>query len=149
MSDLLLNLKTTLDNLGRTVRTRAPESQDPMDKATHEYNIAGYIRNYGEKRYELAKDALLRHLNPATMLKIEEKKQSVKKTGVSANMELVDTQFFRVMGEVKIGASYLDIDGLKADLEGKLGMQDTAALIIKHTKRRAPNLTVKVTEVPG
>src|SRR5690554_5000163 len=107
MSALTDNLKTTLDNLGTTVRTRLL-SNNPLDLDAHEFVLSQFIRSYGDKRYNKAKKKLVSTLGKDVAERIKQAKDSVAKKEVTATIDLAEGEHYSVNALVNLGASFLD-----------------------------------------
>lgn len=129
------------------LRATAPEkSQDPLDGAAHEYNVAAFIASYGDARKKKAKDGLVRALGEQGASLLRSTKDGVADSEISENVELGVSKFHSVTAQVKIGASYLDIDGLRVELMKKMNSLEVDALFERHMRRRDPSVTYIIGE---
>lgn len=146
MSMLKAKIASALAKIG-TVNGTAPEaSQDPFDAVAHEYNVAGTLRSISEKRYDLAKVELVKSLSGGAKLKLGSTVTVVGKSEVSDTIKLIDAQNHSLSAQVKIGASYLDVDALRVELKKTMTTEQVDKLFEKHTKRRNPSVTYIVSE---
>lgn len=145
-SDLKATIVATFDLMGVDGKTKAPQSQDPIDQAAHEFCVASIGRSYWDKRHANAKDALVKSFDVAASKALEAVTNSVAVSETSTNVSLLSAQFYDVTAMVKIGASYLDTASLKVELMKLLGTVEADALFQRHTKRRNPSVTYIVSE---
>lgn len=146
---LKASLNSILEKLGRDGPTAPRPSQDNVDAAAHEYNVAAFISSYGDKRKDLAKKALVSALGPATAQKLVDEQESVANNEISNTIELAVAAHHSVSAQVKIGATYLDTQSLKVELMKKMKAVEVDALFERHTKRRTPSVTYVVSESDG
>ncbi len=147
MSMLKAKVNAALEKIGTTNGTAAKPSQDPADKAAHEYNVASQMASYADKRKDNAKKALLDVLSEAASAKLEAAKKQVIKTEVSDKVTIIDSEHHVVVAAVNNGASFLDVDSLKVALLKKMTSDEVNALFEANTKRRAPSVTYGVSEL--
>lgn len=121
----------------------APPSQDALDGAIYDYYVASTLSSMIDKRKEVAKKALLSTLAESATAELEAVKQSVAASELSDDVDLGAGQHFSVSAQVKIGASYLDVDSLRVELKKTMPTDKVDALFARHTKRRAPSVTLK------
>ena len=138
----LTRLTNSLDRIGHANST----SQDPADNAAHEFSVAGFLRNYAEKRYDKAKSDLVNVIGDVGIAKLDESKKLVKKLGVTSNVVVALAQLHVINAQIKRGASFLDETALMAELVDLLGQETTSKLFTKHRKQRDPSVTFIITE---
>lgn len=143
MELLVDKLKTTLDGLGSTERTKPMNSNNPNDAILHEFRVAQYLRTYGEKRYEKAKKALKKTLSERLTDAIQDAMSKVIKLSNPKTVALLDAEHHHLSALVNPGASYLDSEGLKLALKLKYmdDQDEIEKLFVKHTKRYSPTTT--------
>lgn len=147
LEQLGADLKLTPKELETVYRSVQPEpSQDTLDGAAHEYNVSAFIASYGEARKKKAKDRLYKALGEPGRALLDKTSAEVKANELSDTIELGVAQNHSVSAQVKIGATYLDVDGLKVDLMKKMKTIEVEALIERHTRRRDPSVTLVVGE---
>ncbi len=141
MSMLKAKVAQALEKIGTTNGTAPKQSQDPMDKLAHEYNVASQMSSYAEKRKELAKDALVKALSPDEAQRLDKARAGVRKTEVGDTITVVHAANHTVSAQIKNGPTFLDTKALTVDLMKMLGSDEAEKLIDKHTKRRDPSVT--------
>jgi len=150
----LLNdkLTVTLNNLGRTERTKPLESNNPMDAVLHEFRVAGFLRTYGEKRYDRAKTALKKAFDDRLAQVLVNAMGKVVKLNATQTVELLEAEHHTLVAQVNPAATYLDSEGLKlklkmlknADGTPMISAADVDNLFISCTKRYNPTTTYVV-----
>lgn len=147
MSQLKSKVNAALEKIGSTNGTAPAESQDPIDAAAHEYNVASQMASYSEKRKNTAKTALIAALGDPAIDNLSKVKVAVAKKQISDTITVAQAANHIVTAQVKIGASFLDDKSLKVELMKKMGSAEVEALIERHTKRRDPSVTWVIGEL--
>ena len=145
MSMLKAHITNALELIGDSGNTAAPAGQDPLDKAAHEYYVTSTLASIIDKRRDNAKKELLRNLAPQAIEDLEATKRMVIDNELSDDVDLGAGQHYSVTAQVKIGASFLDVDSLRVELKKTMPTDKVDALFARHTKRRAPSVTIKST----
>ncbi len=145
MSVLTDKLKTTLDRLGNTIRTKLV-SNNALDLAAHEFVLSQFIRAYGTSRYDKAKKKLLSTLGKDVEDRVKQTKADVSRKEVSTTIKLSDGDSYSVSALVNNGASYLDEGTLFVELASKIDHNELRVIFDKHRKRYPPTVTYIVTE---
>jgi hypothetical protein len=147
MSQLKSKVNAALEKIGFTNGTAPAESQDPIDAAAHEYNVASQMASYAEKRKDTAKVNLIDKLGDDALNKLSKAKVAVAKTSISDTITIATAANHIVTAKVNIGASYLDPKSLKVALMKKFTSAEVEKLFEEHTKRRDPSVTWVIGEL--
>lgn len=141
MELLVDKLKVTLDNLGSTERTKPMESNNALDAILHEFRTAQFIRTYGEKRYDKAKDKLKKALSEGIKLSITNAMNKVIKLKATQNVALAEAEHHVLTAQVNPGTPYLDQPLLKLKLSEHLDANTIEKLFADCTKSYSPTTT--------
>lgn len=136
-------LTVTLDNLGKTERTKPLESANPLDAVLHEFNVAQTIRSYGEKRYDRAKAALKKTFDERLTAALKAAMGKVIKLKATQTTELADAEHHSLVAQVNPGSTFIDTEGLKLAFKTKLHLDHEVVdnMFKQYTKQREPTVT--------
>lgn len=141
-----IKLAKALDKIGVSNGTAPPESQDTVDALIHEYNICTIGESYFKKRRENAKKLLLKSIGHDAAGRIDEAKDSVKKTEITSTVHVCKGQWYSLEAQVKNGASFLDVAALRVSLKKTFPSADVDAAFEAAQDRRDPSVTLTAVE---
>lgn len=149
VKDIKSRIAAAFEKIGHTNGTTPPDTQDPLDRALHEYNVCAMGESHFKKRREIAKKKLEKIIGEDGLSRLARARAQVAKNELAVHVLVASSHVYSLDVHVKNGASYLDDKALRVELMKMLDSDKVEQLWAKHTKRRDPSCTYGVLENDG
>jgi hypothetical protein len=139
-------LVKALDKIGVSNGSKAPDSQDPMDKLLHEYSVAATGATYFDKRKKRAREDIENAFDTLTRDNVSALKNEVITNGVAQRTTLVHASVYQLNTTIRGSGRMIDDKLMRVALLKRMNMDEVEKVMAEGSRDKAPTVIFEVME---